>query len=259
MDQDAGTRRAWRDGLGVALATSAYGISFGALAVASGLDIWQTCVLSLVMFTGGSQFAFVGVIGAGGLAAAPAAIASAGLLGVRNVAYGLRMAPVVAGGPLRRAAAPHFTIDESTAVALAQTHPRARAIGFWVTGIGIYLGWNLSTLAGALLGDVLGDPKAYGLDAAAAAAFLALLWPRLRERQAIAVGVAAAVVAAVLTPVIMPGLPVLVAALVAIVVGWTNWLAPRQARGPEEARGPEGARGPEETRRPDVPEREGLP
>lgn len=235
VNHDAGLRRAWRDGLGVALATSAYGISFGALAVASGLDIWQTCVLSLVMFTGGSQFAFVGVIGAGGLVAAPAAIASAGLLGIRNIAYGLRMAPVVGGGVTRRAAATHFTIDESTAVALAQEHPRARAVGFWVTGLGIYLGWNLTTLLGALLGDVLGDPRAYGLDAAAAAAFLALLWPRLRERQAIAVGVAAAALAALLTPAIMPGLPVLVAALVAILVGWANWFAPRHAPRPEGA------------------------
>lgn len=231
MSQDAETRRAWRDGVGVALATSAYGISFGALAVASGLDVWQTCVLSLVMFTGGSQFAFVGVVGAGGIAAIPAAIASAALLGVRNVAYGLRMAPVVGGRAARRAVATHFTIDESTAVALAQSHPRARAVGFWVTGIGIYLGWNLSTLAGALLGDVLGDPRAYGLDAAAAAAFLALLWPRLRQRQSIAVGVAAAVVAAALTPVMMPGLPVLVAAVVAIAVGVTNAFgAPQEAR-----------------------------
>ncbi|WP_447949919.1 AzlC family ABC transporter permease [Microbacterium aurum] len=240
------SRRAWREGLGVALATSAYGISFGALATASGLDIWQTCVLSLVMFTGGSQFAFIGVIGAGGVSAAPAAIASAGLLGIRNVAYGLRMAPVVGVDRLRRLIAPHFTIDESTAVALAHTEPRARRVGFWVTGIGIYIGWNLTTLLGALLGDVLGDPRAYGLDAAAAAAFLALLWPRLRQRQAIAVGIAAAVVATVLTPVLMPGMPVLVAAVVAIVVGWTNWLgasatpppvlgeapAPRRAEGP---------------------------
>lgn len=207
------------------LATSAYGISFGALAVTSGLDVWQTCVLSLLMFTGGSQFAFVGVIGGGGLPGA--AIASAGLLGIRNVAYGLRMSPVIGDGFWRRAAASHFTIDESTAVALAQPDAAARRVGFWVTGIGIYLGWNVTTLAGALLGDVLGDVKAYGLDAAAAAAFLALLWPRLRRRQAIAVGVAAAVVAAVLTPALMPGVPVLVAALVAIVVGWTNWFASR--------------------------------
>lgn len=223
----AEVRRAWRDGIGVALATSAYGVSFGALSVASGLDVWQTCVLSLLMFTGGSQFAFVGVIGAGGLAAAPAAIASAGLLGARNVAYGLRMAPVVGGPPARRALAAHFTIDESTAVALAQARPQARRVGFWVTGVGIWIGWNVSTLAGALLGDVLGDPRAYGLDAAAAAAFLALLWPRLRRRQAIAVGVAAAVVAAALTPVLMPGIPVLVAALVAVIVGWTNVLGSR--------------------------------
>ncbi|WP_307470290.1 AzlC family ABC transporter permease [Microbacterium sp. SORGH_AS_0505] len=221
------TRRAWRDSLGVVLATSAYGISFGALAVTSGLDVWQTCVLSLLMFTGGSQFAFVGVIGGGGLPGA--AIASAGLLGIRNVAYGLRMSPVIGDGFWRRAAASHFTIDESTAVALAQPDAAARRVGFWVTGIGIYLGWNVTTLAGALLGDVLGDVKAYGLDAAAAAAFLALLWPRLRRRQAIAVGVAAAVVAAVLTPALMPGVPVLVAALVAIVVGWTNWFASRSS------------------------------
>lgn len=205
------------------MATSAYGVSFGALSVAAGLDLWQTCILSLVMFTGGSQFAFVGVIAAGGVAAAPAAIASAGLLGARNVAYGLRMAPVVGATPFARIAAAHFTIDESTAVSLAQSGLRARRVGFWVTGVGIWLGWNLSTLAGGLLGDVLGDPRAYGLDAAAAAAFLALLWPRLKRRQAIAVGVAAAIVATALTPAIMPGLPVLVAALVAVLVGWANW------------------------------------
>lgn len=223
-EQDPDTRVAVRQGVGVAVATSAYGISFGALAVVAGLDVWQTCVLSLLMFTGGSQFAFAGVIGAEGLAALPAAIASSALLGVRNVAYAIRMSPVIGGGFWRRAAATPFTIDEPVAVSLAQTSPRARAWGFWVTGLGIYLGWNLSTLAGALLGDVLGDPRAWGLDAAAAAAFLALLWPRLRQRQAIVVGVAAAVVATALTPALMPGMPVLLAAVVALAVGWFGWL-----------------------------------
>ncbi len=232
-------REVWREALGVVLATSAYGISFGALAVASGLDVWQTCVLSLLMFTGGSQFAFVGVFTAGGLTALPSAIASAALLGVRNVAYGMRMSPIVGGGPVRRAAAAHFTIDESTAVAISQTVPRLRQVGFWVTGIGIFVGWNITTLVGALVGDVLGDPKTWGLDAAAAAAFLALLWPRLKQRQAIAVGIAAAVVAAALTPFLMPGLPVLIAALVAIVVGWFNWLG-RPSSGPTTDLGAEG-------------------
>ncbi|WP_260857555.1 AzlC family ABC transporter permease [Microbacterium sp. 1.5R] len=217
-------REVWREATGVVIATSAYGVSFGALAVASGLDVWQTCVLSLLMFTGGSQFAFVGVFAAGGVAALPSAIASAVLLGVRNVAYGMRMSSVVGTTPARRVAAAHFTIDESTAVAVSQNDPRLRRVGFWVTGIGIFLGWNVTTLVGALVGDILGDPKTWGLDAAAAAAFLALLWPRLRRRQPIAVGIAAAVVAAALTPALMPGLPVLVAALVAILVGWFDWL-----------------------------------
>ncbi|KAA9110238.1 AzlC family ABC transporter permease [Microbacterium rhizomatis] len=252
-EPDPSARRAARSGLGVALATSAYGISFGALAVASGLDIWQTCVLSLFMFTGGSQFAFVGVFSGGGLVALPSAVASASLLGVRNVAYGMRMSPVIGPGAWRRAAAAQFTIDESTAVALAQTTSRARTVGFWVTGLGIYIGWNLSTLAGGLLGDVLGDPRAYGLDAAAAAAFLALLWPRLRQLQAIAVGVAAAVVAVALTPVLMPGVPVLVAAIVAIIVGWFNWLGRRSADVAARVH----RWGEDEPD--DVPEREGLP
>ncbi|WZH35991.1 MAG: AzlC family ABC transporter permease [Microbacterium enclense] len=212
-------RAAVRQALAVALATSAYGISFGALSVASGLDVWQTCVLSLLMFTGGSQFAFVGVIASGGVAAAPAAIASAVLLGVRNAAYAMRMSPVVGGGLWRRAAAAPFTIDESVAVSLAQNTTRARRTGFWVTGIAIWVGWNLSTLLGGLLGDVLGDPRAYGLDAAAAAAFLALLWPRLRGRQPLAVAAGAAVIAALLTPVLMPGIPVIAAAGVAVAVG----------------------------------------
>lgn len=235
-----------RQGLAVALATSAYGVSFGALAVASGLDVWQTCVLSLLMYTGGSQFAFVGVIGAGGLPAIPTAIASSALLGLRNAAYAMRMSAVVGRGFWRRAIAAQFTIDESTAVALAQSSPRARRRGFWVTGVAIYIGWNVSTLLGALLGDVLGDPRQYGLDAAAAAAFLALLWPRLRGRQAIAVGAAAAVVAAVLTPALVPGIPVIVAALVAVLVGWFNVFGTSATRAPGEEP-------------PGVAERQGLP
>ena len=142
------------------------------------------------------------------------------------------MSPVVGRGFWRRAAAAPLTIDESAAVALAQTGTRARRIGFWATGIGIYLGWNATTLLGALLGDVLGDVRAWGLDAAAAAAFLGLLWPRLRRRQAIAVGVAAAVVATAVTPVVMPGMPVLIAAVVAVVVGWTNAFGDRRERTP---------------------------
>lgn len=213
-----------RAALGVGIAVSAYGLSFGALAVASGLDVWQACVLSLLMFSGGSQFALIGVIASGGVAAGPAAIASATLLGIRNGLYSMRMSPIVGGPWWRRLLAGHWTIDESTAVGTAQPTLRGQRIGFWATGAVIFVGWNLTTLVGALLGDLVGDVRMFGLDAAAAAAFLGLLWPRLTSRQPVAVAVAAAVVAAVLVPWLPPGLPVLAAAAVAIVVGLTNVL-----------------------------------
>jgi predicted branched-subunit amino acid permease len=212
-----------RSGFAVGIATAAYGISFGALAVAAGLDIWQTCFLSLVMFTGGSQYALVGILASGGVAAGPSGIATAALLGSRNAIYGMRMAPIIGAGWWRRIAAAWGTIDESTAVSLAQPTGQLKRLGFWVTAAVVFVGWNLTTLAGALIGDALGDPRAWGLDAAAAAAFLGLLWPRLKRVQAGAVAVGAAVVATVLTPVLMPGLPVLVAAVVAVVIGYFDW------------------------------------
>ena len=220
------TSSAVRASLAVGLAVAAYGVSFGALAVASGLDIWQTCVLSLFMFSGGSQFALIGVLASGGVAAGPAAITGAALLGVRNSIYSMRMSPIIGGPWWRKVLAAHWTIDETTAVSTAQPTLKGQRVGFWVTGAIIYVGWNLTTFIGALLGDLVGDVRMYGLDAAAAAAFLGLLWPRLRARQPIVVAVAAAVVAAILIPWLPPGLPVLAAALVALVVGVTNWLAP---------------------------------
>lgn len=215
-------RAAWRASLAVALAVSAYGISFGALAVASGLSIVQACVLSLVMFSGGSQFALIGVLATGGTAAGPAAIAGATLLGLRNGLYAIRVSPIVGAGWSKRLLAAHLTIDESTAVSTAQPTLDSQRVGFWATGAMIFVGWNLTTLLGAVLGDQLGDVRQWGLDAAAAAAFLGLLWPRLRAVQPVAVAIAAAVVAVALIPVLPQGVPVLAAALVAVVVGLTN-------------------------------------
>lgn len=217
-----------RASLSVGLAVSAYGLSFGALAVASGLDVWQACVLSLLMFSGGSQFALIGVLAAGGVAAGPSAIAASTLLGARNALYAIRMSPIIGPGFVKRIAAGWITIDESTAVATAQPTLLSQRVGFWVTGVVIFVGWNLTTLLGALLGDLLGDVRQYGLDAAAAAAFLGLLWPRLTALQPVVVAVAAAVIATVLTPWLLPGLPILAAAVVAVVVGILDWFGGRK-------------------------------
>ncbi|MFI2752712.1 AzlC family ABC transporter permease [Cellulomonas sp. P22] len=219
-------RAAIQQAVSVSLATGLYGISFGALAVTAGLDLPQTLALSLLVFSGGSQFAFIGVIGAGG--APVAAVATAGLLGARNGLYGPLVTPYLGVRGARRALAAQLTIDESTAVTTAQPTLAVGRTAFWWTGVGVFVLWNVSTLAGGLLGDALGDPRRYGLDAAAGAAFLALLWPRLASRTAQAVAGAAVVVALALTPLVPPGLPVLAAALVAIAVGWTR--TPRSAR-----------------------------
>jgi predicted branched-subunit amino acid permease len=205
-------------GLSIAIATGLYGVSFGALSVASGLSIWQTSVLSLLLFSGGSQFAFIGVIGGGGTGIA-AASASA-LLGVRNAVYGMQINALLHPQGWRRFVSAHVTIDESLATSTGQTDPVEQKRGFWVAGVGIFILWNLFTLVGALAGDALGDPKQWGLDGAAVAAFLALLWPRLRSRDAAAIAVLCAVATVVAIPFVPPGIPILVAAIVAAVFGW---------------------------------------
>jgi predicted branched-subunit amino acid permease len=121
---------------------------------------------------------------------------------------------------LRRLAAAHLTIDESTAVAVAQHQTRTARLGFWATGLSVFVLWNATTLGGALLGNALGDPRTYGLDAAAAAAFCALLWPRLKSRDTVAIAVAAALLALVLIPRVPAGVPVLTAAAAALLAAF---------------------------------------
>ena len=206
-----------RQGLSVGVATGVYGVSFGALGVAAGLDVWQTIALSLLLFTGGSQFAFVGIIGSGGNPVT--AVATSTLLGIRNGLYGLQLARVLRLRGWRRAAAAHVTIDESTAVALAQDEPEVQRTGFWAGGLGVFAFWNASTLIGALVGNAIGDPRVWGLDAAAAAAFVGLIWPRLRDRAGRATAALAATIALISFAPTPAGVPVLLAAVAAIVVG----------------------------------------
>ncbi|MDR1185852.1 MAG: AzlC family ABC transporter permease [Bifidobacteriaceae bacterium] len=218
MNASTAKREAVRQAVSVSVATGLYGVSFGALAVTAGLSIWQTQLLSMVMFTGGSQFALVGVLGAGGLGSA--AVASAALLGGRNLLYAVQLGPLLGLRGWRRLLGAQLTIDESTAVALAQSDGSARRTGFWWAGAGVWVCWNALTLAGALAGDAMGDPRAWGLDAAAAAAFLGLLWPRLASRGAQATASLAVFIALVASPFLTPGVPVLLAALAALAVGF---------------------------------------
>ena len=201
---------------GIGIAVGVYGVSFGVLAVAAGMSVAQACVMSMLVFTGASQFAFVGVLAAGG--GALAAMVPAAVLAVRNAAYGLSLAPILPRRLRDRAALAHLVIDESTAMARAQDDPAAARHAFVATGVSVWLCWNAGTLAGALLGGGIGDPRSLGLDAMFPAAFLALLAPQLRRPGAPRAAIAGAMVAIALVPFTPAGVPV-IAALAGVVPG----------------------------------------
>jgi 4-azaleucine resistance transporter AzlC len=200
-----------RTAAAIGVVTGAYAVSFGVLSVAAGLSVAQTCAMSLLVFTGASQFAAIGVISAGGSTAA--ALAPALLLAARNGVYGLSLVPVLRGRLVARALQAQLVIDESTAMARAQ-HDRDDAHhAFLATGLSVFIFWNLGTLIGAVAGSTLGSPKTLGLDAMFPAAFLALLAPQLRRPGAPTAAVAGALIAVVLVPFTPAGVPILAATL----------------------------------------------
>ena len=210
-----------RDSLAVAIPVGTYGAAFGAAAVGSGFTVLQSCLLSLLLFSGASQFAVVGVIGSGG--SALSAIATGSLLGIRNGLYGMRMAPVLSLRGIKKLVGAQITIDESTGVAINQESkgvPASR-YGFWATGLGVYVFWNLFTLIGALGAQAIGDPSAWGLDAAVPAAFLGLVWPRLIDTRSKSIAISAAALALILIPVAPAGVPIIATALLAVDFGWS--------------------------------------
>lgn len=205
------------DSLGVGVATGVYGVSFGVISTTSGLSLLQTCVLSLFVFTGASQFAFIGIIASGGNPITGAFTSI--LLGSRNTFYGLSLAKKLGFSPARRIASAHLVIDESTAMAVTRENQHQARLGFYWTGLSIFILWNIFTLLGALAGEQIGDPRTYGLDAAVGAAFLALLWPRLTSWHARIVALFAAAVALGAIPISPAGMPIIIGGAAAVLLG----------------------------------------
>jgi len=206
-----------RTALSVAFTVGLYGAAFGAAGVTAGFSILQTCLLSLLLFSGASQFAVVGIMGAGG--AAISAIATATLLGFRNALYGLQMAPILKVSGIKRVLAAQITIDESTAVATLQENDADRRRGFYITGVGVYIFWNLFTFLGALGASAIGDPSVWGLDAAVPAAFCGLVWPRLKNKTHFIVSAVAITWALALTPISPAGIPIITTVILAVIFG----------------------------------------
>jgi 4-azaleucine resistance transporter AzlC len=221
ISSDARRSTVTRNAIGVGLATGVYGISFGALAVTNGFSFAQAQVLSLGLFSGASQFAVIGIMAAGG--SAVAAVATSSLLGVRNGLYAFSLARVLKLKGIKKVFASQITIDESTAMSIANNDDEEMSRwAFWATGISVFVFWNIATAIGAFGASFVADPKSLGLDAAVGAAFLALLWPRLINKENRTAGALAAILALLLTPFVPPGLPVLACVLIAIIMGLRN-------------------------------------
>jgi predicted branched-subunit amino acid permease len=207
-----------RTSLSVAFTVGLYGAAFGAAGITAGFSILQTCLLSLLLFSGASQFAVVGIMGAGG--SAVSAIATATLLGFRNALYGLQLAPILKVTGLKRIIASQITIDESTAVSTLQSNDSDRKRAFYLTGFGVYIFWNLFTFLGALGASAIGDPSVWGLDAAVPAAFCGLVWPRLKDKRLFLISACAIILALLLTPITPAGIPIITTVLLAVIFGW---------------------------------------
>ncbi|QNE20934.1 branched-chain amino acid ABC transporter permease [Kribbella qitaiheensis] len=192
----------------VCLADGVVGLSYGAISVGGGLDLWVPVLLSVVVFAGASQFLFVGIVAAGG---SPIAATIAGLLvNSRHVAFGLAVSDVIGAG-WKRLPGSHLMTDENVAFALGQDELKRKRAAYWICGIGIFICWNLGVLAGGQIGSVITDTDVFGLDAAFPAVLLALVLPSLRDKSTRTAAVAGVVVALAVTPFLPAGLPVLLA------------------------------------------------
>lgn len=207
--------RVIRDGVSLGAAVGLYGVAFGAAGTAAGLSVWQSSALSLLMFTGASQFALVGVLAAGG--SGFAAAGSALMLGTRNTLYGLRLAEPLSFRGWRRVLAAHWVIDETTALTIRESGQEFSRLAFLSSGTVLFLCWNITTVAGALGAQFFGPVLQAALGSVVPAAFLALLWPRLvrgadlfREQRLVAFG--GAMIAIALTPLLPAGLQIILAA-----------------------------------------------
>ena len=205
----------FRQSLSIGISLIPFGLAFGVSCTKAGLSWVQALGFSSLVFTGGSQFAAVGVLGDGGGAAA--AIGAGLLLSIRSLVYGLVMAPTLTGRFVYRALASQLMIDESIAVSTVQSTPKAKRMGYFAGGLSVFFFWNITTVIGAVALKSNGDlVTKFGLDATVPAAFAALLWPRLKDPENLRVAIVGALIAVVLIPVTPAGIPIVASGLAVI-------------------------------------------
>ena len=213
-DDRDGFRRGLGMGLSFSLVSFLLSMTFGVVAVDAGLSPLQAVVMSAVVHAGSAQFASVAIVGAGG--GLVPAVAAAGLMNSRFLAMGVALAPSLPGGAVRRGLQGQTVVDPSWVMANRGDGTFDRWVLFGAT-LPLYVGWVLGTASGAWGGQLLGDTDRWGFDAIYPTFFLALLVAELRDRRTRGVALAGSAVALALVPFTPPGIPVLAAAVTALV------------------------------------------
>ncbi len=190
----------------VCLADGVVGMSYGAVAVSSGFELWIPLSLSILVIAGASEFLFIGILASGG---SPLAAALAGLLvNARHIPFGMTVKDLVGRGPMGYLGC-HLMNDETVVFGISQATEEERKTAYWLCGLGILLMWPLGVFLGGILGSVIEDTSTLGLDAMFPAILIALVVPTLNSAKKILSAVSGALVTVVTTPFFPAGLPAL--------------------------------------------------
>ena len=179
-------RKAFQAGLLAILplipAAAPFGMIYAVTAIAAGLSAPQTLVMSLIVFAGAAQFTAAGLFAAG--VAGPAIVVATAIINARHLLMSASLTPYLRKTPAYLRALLAFQLTDET-YALGVSHfLRGEGSPHFLLGanIGLYIVWQLSTLAGIAIGGFIPDPAAYGLDLIFPLTFIGLLVPLLRDR-----------------------------------------------------------------------------
>ena len=175
----------FRDGLPIALGYLAVSFSFGIFAIASGLSVLETVLISMFNLTSAGQLAGVPIIAGGGSMIELAL----GQL-VINLRYALMSVSLSQKFDKRVRLADRFLIafantDEVFAVSASQPEAVSRTYMYGLI-LPPYLGWTLGTLLGALAGSILPASVMSALSVAIYGMFVAIVVPAMRSHKATA-------------------------------------------------------------------------
>jgi 4-azaleucine resistance transporter AzlC len=212
MQRDSDIRAGVRAALPIVLPTIALGISFGILARPVMGSI-APIVMSILVFSGGAQFAALSVLQGGG--AAFAAITAGMLMNARWIPMSFAMTPSLHGGRLRRAGEAQAIVDASFVISDRGDGSFDRGLLLGAT-LPQAVSWVGGTIIGVFAAGRIGDPNALGLDAVFPAFYLALLVRESGSRRAYEAMALASVITIALTAFAPPGVPVIVASSAAL-------------------------------------------